>query len=293
MKGLGSQHKTHRKQTVGKCRSSFFTSRSAEGYTIVEVMIFLAVTSALFVMIAGTFSSQQKRTEFSTAAREMESRVRDIANDVSTGRYDSSSNFSCKVDGSGVPVFDTTASTQGTNQACTFIGRVIHFGVDGADGKSFNVYTVAGARLNAGGQDVTNLTEANPRAVASVGVPPGPDLTETVRVPSGLIIKGMKVNGSPPTNYSAVGFFTTFGTSAFTTGTTSLSVDVIPLGSGFSNTKGVIISAIDNAGAVSKNPPDGIEICMDSEVSNQHAILTIGGNNSRLTTDLEIRNGSC
>lgn len=273
--------------------------KSITGYTIVEVMIFLAVTSALFVMIAGTFSSQQKRTEFSTAAREMESRVRDIANDVSTGRYDSSNNFSCNIDPSGVPKFISTATPnyQGTNQECIFIGRVIHFGVDRSDGKSFNVYPVAGAREFddpiVGKRDVADLTEAKPKAIArlSTDPPANPDLTETVRVPSGLAIKGMKVNGSPPTDFSAVGFFTTFGTTA--TGTTSLSVDVVPLGSGFSNNKDDIIAAIESAGAISKNPSNGIEICMDSEVSNQHAILTIGGNNSRLTTDLEIRNGAC
>jgi len=295
MKGLGSQHKTHMKQTVSKYRGDILLWRSTKGYTIVEVMIFLAVTTALFVMIAGTFSSQQKRTEFSTSAREMESRVRDIANDVSTGRYDSNNSFGCTVS-VGVPVFSSgSPKNQGTNQDCIFIGKVIHFGVDGSGGKSFNIYPVAGARQfddpATGKREVVDLIEANPRAIA--GTPPAPDLTETIRVPSGIVLKSVKVNGAPPVDASAVGFFTTFGTTGSNT-TTSLSVDVVPLGVGFTKSKDNIISAINDAGTIlNKNPSDGIEICMDSEVSNQHATLTIGGKNSRLTTDLAIEDGKC
>ncbi len=57
------------------------------GYTIVETMIFLAVSSLMFISAMILINGRQSRAEFIQAVRVFEANLRDVANDVSTGYY--------------------------------------------------------------------------------------------------------------------------------------------------------------------------------------------------------------
>jgi hypothetical protein len=295
MKGRGSQTKTHIKSVVSSIRGIFPVSANRQGYTIVEVMVFLAVTTALFVMIAGTFSRRQAGTEFSIAARDMESRLQDIANDVSTGFYNNPGNFRCRVSG-GAPVIDTVeANEQGTNDDCIFIGRVAQFDLNVGDGKQYNIYSVVGARQTSG-RDVENFDEARPRAIANPVSPV--DLTESQQLSPGLVVRSMYAQyGANRQRIRAVGFFTSFGSGSAATDPSSLSVNIVPLGFGTPNTKDAIVNAVSGISngyfSLVGNPPDGVVVCMDGDATNQHAILKLGGNERQLATDLTIGEGTC
>lgn len=296
MKGLGGQSKNHVKNVVGKWNRGRLTApTSVMGYTITEVMVFLAVSSAIFFMIAGTFNQRIRNNDFMTGAREMESMLQDIANDVSTGHYNYPGNLSCTAGVSGPEFAEAPGGgEQGTNAGCIFIGRFIHFDVEESDGKYMNIYTVAGLRKK-GGVDVTDIVEASPRAVYDSAA--GIDLTEEVRVPSSVVIKSIySENGGHKDEWHGVGFFTTFE-GASLDAPSSLSMDVIPLRGDPDNSKDGLITSIMNIGttpdSLSKNPPNGIVVCMDSASTDQHAILKIGANRSRSTTDVEILQGSC
>jgi hypothetical protein len=282
-------------------RGKFMIMKRAGGYTIVEVMIFLGVTTALFVMIAGTFSGRQARAEFSTSARDMESRIQDIANDISTGYYNNPGNaFQCRVSGSNPPVIDSADTNEhGSNDDCIFIGRVAHLDLAGVSGEQYNLYSVVGARqVTSGGssRDSENFTDAKPRPITSPPFASSVDLTETIQAPSGVILKSVYADyGTGKIRIRAVGFFTTFG--AGSADPTSLSVNIIPLagppaGASKADVTGAI-SGITDAAEPFFNPPSGVVICMEGSGVDQHALLTIGGNRSRLTTDLKIGEGSC
>jgi hypothetical protein len=299
MKGWGSQMKTHiktRLNFVGLLwrRSASFAS-ARQGYTIVEVMIFLAVTMGLFAMIAGTFSGRQATTEFSVAAREMESRLQDIANDVSTGFYNNPGTFRCTLSG-GAPLIDTVSPTaQGTNNACIFIGRVVQFDL-ATSAKDFNLYSVVGAR-QASGHDVLDFNEAHPRALANPVSPV--DLTEAQQIPPGLVTRSMYADyGGTLRRIRAVGFFSTFGGTSASVDSTSLNVNVIPLG--FAPTGNAKADVVSNISTITNayfssfaNPSGGVLVCMDGDRTDQHALLKLGGNNRQLTTDLTIGGGTC
>jgi hypothetical protein len=271
--------------------------RLPHGYTVVEVMIFLAVSTALLVVAILAFQGQQGRTDFATSAREMESRLQDYVNDVSTGFYARPADFGC-VGTAGGPVFTGSSEEQGTNEDCIFIGRVAQFDLSGSGGNQYNVYTVAGLRTSGSGiakREARGFTDAQPEAVVSPR-----DMTQYENYPSGLRFGTMYYQqGAAITPIDAVGFFSSFSQysgTALEPG--SISVNVQPLigaGAGSASQSALLseISALTDASATAQNPNGGVVICMNSNNSNQYAKFTIGGFDRRLSTNLEIKNGSC
>jgi hypothetical protein len=196
------------------------------GYTVVETLIFLAVTAALFIAIFPVVNGQQHKTEFHQAVKDVESRLQDTMNDVTTGYYPQiGSNYTCTVNGSGKLVFAANGGAagkgQGTNGDCIFVGKVMQFGVGppaSIDKSKVNIYTVAGRRLD-GDRQVSDIAAANPEPVVLNGSQSTLDITETVELQYGLTFYASKTLGTPPppvqtnTNYTSVGVFTSFGQS--------------------------------------------------------------------------------
>lgn len=286
-------------------RAGFFDSSrfAVSGYTIVEVMIFLAVTSALFVMIALGFQGQQARTEFSVATRELESRIRDTINDVGSGYYGSGGNFTCTVNASGDIVVDPSSSSpQGTNPDCIFVGKVLHFGIEGdTEGKEYNIMTVIGKRTNLSNQNVDSYAHqdgARPTILEPA--------TENHRLPVGLVYGGMhRLVNSSTLDTSAVGFLSTLGAFAVTgeqqQDTIRLQYLFNPDG-GMRSSASQIKSFVDDFANISIWPlavgiaVDTVEVCFDSDATDQHVIYAIGGHRGSNTTgsvDTRIGNETC
>jgi type II secretory pathway pseudopilin PulG len=99
------------------------------GFTIVETLIVLAVSSAMFFSIAALVSGQVTRNQSRQAANSIEIYVRDALNDVSTGYYpETGANFTCSDTGGAAPsVSNGGAITRGSNATCVFAGKKITF----------------------------------------------------------------------------------------------------------------------------------------------------------------------
>jgi hypothetical protein len=266
-----------------------------QGYTIVESLIFLAVTSAMFVMIMGTMSGRQQRAEFQYGIREVITQIEDIMNDVSTGNYNSPANYSCVLDGSGAPVVSSGAGTQGTNQYCIYVGRILRFSQLGGEQDTMTVYTMAGRRKTGGlnPSDVSTLRDSNPRPIREVS------FIDKIRLPHGIEIKQVVRDGVPPLLPGAIGIFTDFSS-----GTVSSSVGSGPRGVTVSAISGTAIGQ-DNATVLDHisapaNYTDAsghavtasVTICVESANGNQRAYINIGRTGS-LSTNVTIQNGAC
>lgn len=271
------------------------------GFTIIEVMIVLAVSSILLVAAIAAIAGQQQKTEFTQAVREIESQVKDIINDVSHGFYPNTNNFSCSANGSG-PVLASGSGNQGANKDCIFIGRVIQFGVAGSSGKSFNIYTLVGQRqvdIGAGPHEVSSINEARPVAIApsSSSGNGSPDATDQKSLNFGLNAQTMKyVSGSTSTNIGAVAFVSDLAKlkgDNLQSGTPA--VNLMPIaGTSLNQSSLAAVDSINNLNNNSPvNPSGGVVICFASGGTKQHGILTIGSNGRALSTDLTINNGSC
>lgn len=279
------------------------TAVGARGYTLLEVMIVLAVSGGLLVSAMFMISGQQQRTEFSQAIREVDSQIQDVLNDVSTGYYANTSNFRC--DGTtGRPSLQTvvTGDSQGSNRDCIFIGRVMHFGVAGSDREGFNVYNVVGLRLALSGGAYANsqtLAQAKPTAMApgSGDTASFPDSTDRKRLRYGLRLASMRVDGQP---VGAVGFFGSLSPGGGSTGGNLLSgaqtVNLVPVpGTNLDRSATQTVDAINalDTAAVNINPSNGVVLCFQSGGTNEYGLITIGSNARRLTTTTEIIRGTC
>lgn len=187
----------------------------ARGFTIVETLIVLAVTTAMFIVAITAFSGQQERTRFSQATRDITSKVTDVANDVSAGYFADTSEWTCTQRPTDSPLIDrgAVASGQGKNQDCIFLGKALQFGPNdedcAANCSTMRIATVVGHRTvttATGTRDVETLAEARPGA-APVGSP----YDEEYILPYGLGVYRILDEGNVATG--GIAFITSLGAS--------------------------------------------------------------------------------
>jgi len=202
------------------------------GYTIIEVMIFLAISSLLFVSAVIAVGGQQAHTEFSTSMRDMNSKMQDWINQVIAGFSGSesasgASTYSCGYDPLGYPVLNTTTTTErGANPECIFIGKAVQVNTSPPFNESIAVYTVLGRRTVAvSGELVGNLRDAQP---APASFDKG-GLAESYPIQNGARFKCvMKADGTDcePNGSRMAGFFLSLNTQQNTSQTGSQSLNL-------------------------------------------------------------------
>src|SRR4051812_20289476 len=96
------------------------------GYTIVEVMIFMAVSGFMFVIAAYFVNGKQASAEFRQGMNSANTVVQQVMNQINSSFYPSQENFTCKI--TGKPHLFATPNKLGTNQECVFLGSVLQFG---------------------------------------------------------------------------------------------------------------------------------------------------------------------
>lgn len=264
-------------------------------YTIVEVLIVIAVTGALVMSVMYIISGQQGKTEFTQAINDIQAQINDVINNVSTGYYANNGNVSC-VEGVSGPAFNTTSQAQGTNQACVFLGRGMQFAVND-DANSYNIYDIAGLRTSAG-KLTQNLSEAKPKAIAPQN-PNGADTTLRQDLQYGLEAAKMHyTDGTGPHNTNTITFMSTalasYSGSNLASGTYQIELIAvnsdIDISGGGDKSEDAAVAAIDYSNLVKAN---SVVICFNSGSSNQNGIITIGSNGRQLNTTLTISSGSC
>lgn len=268
------------------------------GYTIIEVMIFLAVSGLMFVSAMVLIGGQQNRAQFVNSVRDFESELNDIANNVATGYYIKGGDFKCVIGGDGNVSFpEGQTAGIGENEACIYVGTVIKFGNDNQR-DSYHLMTMAGLRTTDGSTNVANLAEAQPKVV--VHGPQGMNEDNLIvhkRLTYGNTIQCVKIGDNPDclvNPNAAVGFFTTFTGTPSNPGNGSIQADLLYYSTvnfdyDMMNTVPVINST--NYKVLGSMRPNSITICMKSGATNQYALLKLGGGSaSNLTVSTEIKN---
>jgi prepilin-type N-terminal cleavage/methylation domain-containing protein len=290
--------------------------RHSQGFTIIEVMIVMAVSGAILASTLILMNGRQNKAEFFSGMRNLTINLQGVINNVSNGYYNSQQNFTCVATPNG-PQISATTKPRGTNLGCTYIGEVLQFS-SAAD--KYTVYPVAGLQYqyvlgSTSTAEVTNLAEAMPTALSPDSAAPAGSVrrdnsiheTQQVVLPFGISVVSVTwSNGKIKHPVGAIGFFTTFATYG-NSGTVgglnngSRNVQIIPIpNSSLNDTKLTEVNNINSlsssgntvygyAGATSqKDPIGGIKICFNSGSTNESGLITIGSLNSPTDVTLHI-----
>lgn len=266
------------------------------GFTIVEVMIFLAVSGALLVVGLSAVSGSQGKSEFNVAVNDTQQQIDTVINNVANGYYANTSSVKCENTSDTTDIsYPATPPDTGTNLDCAYIGRVIWF--RSTNPSALVVYSVAGIRENGAvptnKKEVTSMIEADPEVIVNS--------KEEIELKNGLTIGKVTIGTSGP-QVGAVGFFTSFGSNATNGGLNSASSqynfagiqgtttnsDNIP----FTVSQSLFRTNYEGTGTYKKNPFDGISVCLVG-TDNKFAIITIGGSGKSATTTKTIAGVSC
>lgn len=256
------------------------------GFTIIELIIVLTVSMALMSSAVLLFRGKIPRTQFQSAVNDFNTKLGDIANQVTAGNYPTQENFGCTA-GGNISTDSADIKTQGTNEGCIFIGQVVQLGdnngVSGAcpngGGENcdvINIYTVYGNTAHGTGI-ADSLDHANPKVAESVARSSytlgygthikkvsAPGILGTIGGIAYLQTFGSSMNlNSDPTGASVVDVVPLVGTNVGQTDFTSALNTVAP--------NPIVINASTYA-----NPKDGIVICLKSGATDDYAVITIG-----------------
>jgi type II secretory pathway pseudopilin PulG len=283
---------------------------SPRGYTIVEVMVFLAISGVMFLLAVAFVSGRQSKAEFQQGMNDINTQVEQVINNVADGLTASNGTFSCSASISGVYSFGT-GTTTGSNTGCVLLGKVMQFDVANASGpvlSSYNIYTVAGRQFKPNSTNdvynlATNFADAEPLAMApgsSSSPPSSDDLTQYDSLTWGLQVTKMTNDG---TAINGVGFFSNFGgfsTSGGGQQSGSQTIQVIPITGPLTSTGETEQQFIGQSDGVDSSdtythvdPTPDIVICFSGS-PGEYGELTIGdgsnGQGQRLTTNIQISN---
>lgn len=274
------------------------------GFTIVETMVVIAVIGALFVMIAGTLSGRQRKSQFTVAINGMQNQIQQLISETNNG-FAPGGNLSCTVS-AGKPQITASADSQGTNGACVFFGNALRLGGGSAEYpnpyESYTIYPLAAPREIAGNQLLDPTTARF--AVIAPGVttnPAAPIRQQAKATLFGLQYKWLQyklTSGGSATISQATPSFIVFAsknTTSDTPGDTNSSggeqLGMYWVNGGPNGTEGSEKLAIDKLNGATIQQLGSVKLCFGSGTTDQSGLISIGDNGS-LVTDIKIYDGT-
>jgi type II secretory pathway pseudopilin PulG len=255
--------------------------QSTRGFTVVETLIVLAVTSGLFILTAVAINGKQQKTEFQVGIRNLQQQFQQVITEAASGYYPSNGSFQCTV-GIGTNLQITGGSNeQGGNGACVFIGKTLIVG--GAQHlDNYSTYSLAGRRTQPGGTETANPTQAKVTAIARSAANPSNSFTDTlnnVRIPNGLtFVQARRTGGVWSSSEFALSFMSSFANFESTNGVSGGSQRLELRGFSNWSTGTPDADAINRETTIIPNFPllsQGAEMCFRSNGTNQSALIAI------------------
>ena len=247
--------------------------RATAGYTIVEVIIVLAVTGGLLVSAMLVLGGKQSQTQSSESAHLFESNIEATSREVASGFY--SSDYSCTAVSAG-PVSLGAGGEAGGNTGCIFLGKVINM-----EPTTSTTINIVGRQFIDGSttDDVSTIAEAQPVKVTSG--------TTQFTYPYSLRVTKI-LDSAGASNYQGLAYFIELGG--------GISIANNPV----NGSRGIQLYGIrgnpgDSPGSnvdlsLLVPLPEGAKICMKT-ANDKPAEITVGIGGNQYTTNTLIDNG--
>lgn len=233
------------------------------GYTILEVLIFLAISGFILVSALVVVNGRQEQVQYQQAVREIDSSIRAAVSDVSNGFFPRT-DFSCSND-AGSLVIASNGSAQGSRQDCVFAGKAI---VPGENQITYT--TIAGLRPSLG--QASNINDADLTPVTGTPV----NLDNILTNPWGLRLVSFTDQNGDDLTYIA--YISSFGSQSqsgqLDSGTQSVSL--------YKSTEPIVDMDIEPVLG-----DDRIYLCFESSNGNRKAAIIIGEGGRQLSTSVD------
>jgi prepilin-type N-terminal cleavage/methylation domain-containing protein len=295
-------------------------NKSPLGYTIIEVMIVLAISGVMFLIAADFVNGKEQRTAFTDGVNTLASNIQDVIEQIGDGNY-SNIPITCLVKNGSLAISNpalTAPTPQGTNSDCVFLGKVFFWPTPAQNpDDQYYLYTMAGsstnptATISTGEIGLSDISYAPVYVKGSSGV----DLTVSQETPEALQISGIDLldsTGAPIMSLSpiyAFGLIQSLGSNELAAGTNATHYEsgaqtinlyyvpntVITSGTSGSNQIAGANALNYNASSTNNNPlvpvlsTEAIGLCVTD--GTHSSVVSIGGANaSQLSVNIE--NGS-
>lgn len=189
------------------------TGQKTCGFTMVEVLIVLAVTSALLVVAMVMINGRLARTEFAVGSRQIRQEIDKVVSSTSSGYTMNKGNISCTSNGT-VPSLSSAAKEVGSNEGCIFIGKIMVLNA-ATHKESMRVVPLVGNRMFSSGgklRESADVLEAAPTPLAPSTVDSTlPDQSESIQLPRGFTFVMARVDNAAQYMQIGVGVLSDVG----------------------------------------------------------------------------------
>jgi prepilin-type N-terminal cleavage/methylation domain-containing protein len=193
------------------------------GYTIVEVIIVLAISGMMFLIAANFINGKQEHTAFVQGTNDMVNQLQKIVDDVTDGHY-SDIPLHCTNSSGAISISQDATGKQGATQDCVFLGKMISFEGD-AQPTAYQLFSLAALRSYTNPDGSGTIPATGTTAVSAI-----PGLTVTGTIPQSLYIPNTATGkmtvtplaGPPAVTSYSIGFVQGLGTTTdagYTSGT--------------------------------------------------------------------------
>lgn len=265
------------------------------GFTIIEVMIFLAVSGVTFLIAANFINGKEAQTEYYQGMNQSLADVRTMINNVSNGNYPfpDTGYLNCSVSANGPSVQIGATKTLATPE-CTMAGTVLAPEV--GSGSNYGLFTLAGCMFTncstiIGGTP-TSVYQEVPQVIQSIN--------QTKQWPGSVVVTKMfSVQGGRTSSIGLVGFFASLpfsNGSVYQSGSQPVTIIVFNNTSlaGSMMTYQTQINSLGSGGSADGGPlTNGYVVICFLGPNNQPASITIGGQGGgqQTTSSLDLGKG--
>ncbi len=267
------------------------------GFTIVEVLIVLAISGVIMAATIPFISGKQSSTQYTVGINQLQAQISSIINNISTGNIPVAGSYVCTESSSTINITSSAGSNTG---ACQFIGEAIYF-----QKNSMKVIPIIGLRVNSSVL-VQSLSDANPcpMLIGGTGTCSSFDGSTTYSYTNGIVLS--KYNNSSISN-SYGGLFayltlSSIGSLGQLNG--SISVDslniptfnnisnpTVPGGNSYANIFSLIKGLKGLSDTNSYNT--SLDLCFYSSTTKTKGVITLSANGNPLETKLINNPGQC
>lgn len=265
-------------------------ARASGGYTVIEVLIVLAISGVIFVSGVVMFSGQSNSTAFEQSMQDTNSEIATRIRGVGSSQFFNSEGYTCTVTGNPARAVLAPSGGSTGQQDCLVVGTAVEASV-GANNLYF--YEVLGNRLVYGPGNsplgpATSLAESNPTPALAEAT----DLTFNFKLASDVKIISSNVEAFDSSSVASnlVGFYIDFqGEASAGSGAQTSVAKAYNYQSAGHDT-----SAVKNCieGSSCQPPVDAKvwKICFESPSGNRRAQIDISSQSTGVTTELKFIN---